>query len=127
MPQLNIKRTLKGLALAYLLESLVLYLGAGLTIYTMIIGKTTSLIADLALLGLLLGAALWLTFASKAILKGKRWGRSAGVFWQLIQIVIAFGTFEANWLAATAITLLSLAVLVTLFQKDVVQATLESN
>jgi hypothetical protein len=70
-----------------------------------------------------LGAALWLTFASKAIRQGKRWARSAGIFWQLMQITFAFGTYDFSVLLALAIALPSGAVLITLFTKDVAEAT----
>ena len=124
MPKLNIKRTLRGLSIAFILEALVLYLGAAWSIYAIFSGQGRDLVTDLSFVFILLMSALFLTLASRAILSGKRWARSAGVFWQLIQIFIAFGTYEASVLGAIAITLPSLAVLFTLFQKEVVQATL---
>jgi hypothetical protein len=122
----QIKTTLMGLAIAYLLEAIVLYVLTGITIWAMVSGEAKAILTDSALVVLTGGAALWLTFASRALLKQKRWARSAGVFWQLIQLTIAFGTFEANVIWGLAIALPSILVLITLFTKEVVQATSEN-
>jgi len=126
MPKSSVQRTLRGLAIAYLLEALVLYIATGASIWALITGDTTSVVTGAALSAICLGVALWLTSAARAITKGKRWARSAGIFWQLMQITISFGLFEVNLLAALAIALASGAVLITLFTKDVVAATGES-
>lgn len=123
MPKSSVQRTLKGLAIAYLLEALVLYVATGAAIWALFAGQTISLVTTLALAALTLGAALWLTSAARAIVKGKRWARTAGIFWQLMQITISFGTYDFSVLAALAIALPSGAVLITLFTKDVAEAT----
>jgi hypothetical protein len=126
MPKLNVSLTLKGLAVAYLLEAVVLYLATGATIAAMISGAAKAPVTDSAL-GVLTGAAaIWLTMAAKAITKNKRWARSAGVFWQLIQLTIALGTFEASVLGGLLIAVPSIAVLLTLFNKQIVAATQEN-
>jgi len=122
----QIKTTLMGLAIAYLLEAIVLYVLTGITLWAMVSGQAKAILTDSALVALTGGAALWLTFASRALLKQKRWARSAGVFWQLIQLTIAFGTFEANVIWGLAIAVPSILVLTTLFTKEVVQATSEN-
>ncbi len=118
-----VKITLMGLAIAYLLEAIVLYVLTGVTIWAMVSGDAKAILTDSALVVLTGGAAIWLTFASRAIRKHKRWARSAGVFWQLIQLTIALGTFEANVLWGLAIAVPSVLVLITLFTKEVVEAT----
>ena len=123
MPKSSVQRTLKGLAIAYLLEALVLYIATGAAIWALIVGNTISLATTLALAAFTLGVALWLTSAAKAITKGKRWARTAGIFWQLMQLTIAFGTYDVSVLGALAIALPTGAVLITLFTKDVVAAT----
>ena len=123
MPKSSVQRTLKGLAIAYLLEALVLYIATGAAIWALIVGNTISLVTTLALAAFTLGVALWLTSAAKAITKGKRWARTAGIFWQLMQLTIAFGTYDVSVLGALAIALPTAAVLITLFTKDVVAAT----
>lgn len=125
MPKLNLELTLKGLAVAYLLEALVMYVATGFIIWAMITGSATAILTD-SILALLTGlAAFWLTLAAKAILKRRRWARSAGVFWQLIQLTIAFGTFEVSVIAGLAIAVPSVLVLFVLFNRQIVEATTE--
>lgn len=125
MPKLNLELTLKGLAVAYLLEALVMYVATGVIIWAMITGSATAILTD-SILALLTGlAAVWLTLAAKAILKRRRWARSAGVFWQLIQLTIAFGTFEVSVIAGLAIAVPSVLVLFVLFNRQIVEATTE--
>ena len=126
MPKSSIQRTLKGLAIAYLLEAAVLYAATVATISALFVGETISVLTTLALAAIFLGVAIWLTAAAKAISKGKRWARSAGIFWQLIQIAVALGTIDYSILWALAMAIPSLAVLITLFNKDVVSATAEN-
>ncbi|MFZ4117429.1 MAG: hypothetical protein ACOYKO_02950 [Rhodoluna sp.] len=126
MPKSSVQRTLTGLAIALLLEALVLYIATGASIWALFTGDTTSVVTGAALAAMCLGVALWLTSAARAITKGKRWARSAGIFWQLMQITISFGLYEVNILAAVGVALASGAVLITLFTKDVVAATGQS-
>lgn len=126
MPKLNVEITLRGLAVAFLLEALVMYGASMVIIWAMISGAAKALATDAVLLLLTSAAAVWLTLAAKAILKRKRWARSAGVFWQLIQLTIAFGTLEASVLGGLAIAIPSVLVFFTLFNRQVVEATMES-
>jgi len=125
MGKFTIQTTLRALSVAYYLEALVLYIATTAIIWAMATSPTKALLTDSALVILTLGAAIWLTFAGRAILRGKRWARSAGIFWQLIQLAIASGTFEASLLYGYAIAIPSLALLFTLFTKTVVKATSE--
>lgn len=126
MPKLNIERTLRGLGIAFALEALVMYVATGFIIWAMATGAATAIATD-AVLALLTGSsAVWLSFAAKAIINRKRWARSAGVFWQLIQLTIAFGTLEASLIGGLAIAIPSVLVFFTLFNRQVVQATLDS-
>lgn len=127
MPKLNVALTLRGLAVAFFMEALVMYAATAVVIWAMISGEAKALLTDSALVVLTGAAAIWLTFASKGILKGERWARSAGVFWQLIQLTIAFGTLEASVLGGLAIAIPSMLVFVILFNKKIVEATSESN
>lgn len=91
------------------------------------------LITDAKLLGAMIAltviisaTAAFLVFVSRQLIFRKRWARSAAVFWQLIQIAIAWnsftgeatGYFFGSWLIATAIV-----SLVLLFNKTVVAIT----
>jgi len=126
MGKFNIQTTLRALSVAFFLEALVLFVATVAIIWGMTTSQAGALLTNSALVVLTLSAGVWLTFAGIAITKGKRWARSAGVFWQLIQIAIALGTFEASLLGGFAIALPSLAVLFTLFSSEVVKATSES-
>jgi len=126
MGKINIQTTLRAISVAFFLEALVLYVATVAIIWGMTTSQAGALLTNSALVVLTLSAGVWLTFAGIAITKGKRWARSAGVFWQLIQIAIALGTFEASLLGGFAIALPSLAVLFTLFSSEVVKATSES-
>ena len=126
MGKFKIQTTLRALSVAFFLEALVLFVATVAIIWGMTTSQAGALLTNSALVVLTLSAGVWLTFAGIAITKGKRWARSAGVFWQLIQIAIALGTFEASLLGGFAIALPSLAVLFTLFSSEVVKATSES-
>jgi len=126
MGKFTIKATLRALSIAFFLEALVLFVATGATLWAMTSSESKALLTDSALVIMTLGAAVWLSFAGIAITKGKRWARSAGIFWQLIQLSIALGTFEASLIGGFAIALPSLAVIFALFNPKVVQATSET-
>jgi len=126
MGKIKIQTTLRDISVAFFLEALVLFVATVAIIWGMTTSQAGALLTNSALVVLTLSAGVWLTFAGVAITKGKRWARSAGVFWQLIQLAIALGTFEASLLGGFAIALPSLVVLFTLFSSEVVKATSES-
>jgi hypothetical protein len=126
MGKFKIETTLRAISVAFFLEALVLFVATVAIVWGMTTSQAGALLTNSALVVLTLSAGVWLTFAGMAITKGKRWARSAGVFWQLIQLAIALGTFEASLLGGFAIALPSLAVLFTLFSSEVVKATSES-
>ena len=126
MGKIKIQTTLRAISVAFFLEALVLFVATVAIIWGMTTSQAGALLTNSALVVLTLSAGVWLTFAGIAITKGKRWARSAGVFWQLIQLAIALGTFEASLLVGFAIALPSLAVLFTLFSSEVVKATSEA-
>lgn len=123
MPKSSVQRTLRGLSIALFLEALVLYTASVAALWTLFSGGENSLITVGALAVITLGCAIWLTFVARAIPQGMRWARSAAIFWQLMQLTIAFGTYDVSVFGALAIALPTGAVLITLFTKDVVQAT----
>jgi hypothetical protein len=84
-----------------------------------------SLIAICVVVG---GTAAYLFFVARQLVFRKRWARSAAMFWQLIQIAIAWNSFTGEvtgyyfgvWLLATAFIGLHF-----LFNKSVVEQTTE--
>ena len=84
-----------------------------------------SLIAICVVVG---GTSAYLFFVARQLVFRKRWARSAAMFWQLIQIAIAWNSFTGEvigyyfgvWLLATAFI-----GLYFLFNKTVVEQTTE--
>jgi hypothetical protein len=82
--------------------------------------------AMIALCVVIGGTAAFLFFVARQLVFRKRWARSAAVFWQLIQIAIAWNSFTGEstgyffgvWLLTTAVVSLSL-----LFHPVVVEST----
>lgn len=92
-----------------------------------------ALVTDAKLVGTLIalcvvigGTAAFLFFVSRQLVYRKRWARSAAVFWQLIQIAIAWNSFTGEvlgyyfgvWLLFTAFV-----ALYFLFNRRVVELT----
>jgi hypothetical protein len=112
---------LEGAFLGFLGSQLLLALFAG---------ETQSFTTSLALLALVLAAAAWLIFVSIKLFAGRRWARSAAVFWQLVQLAVAsasfsgqFGSQAIGWL----LIIPSVFVMVLLFTKKVIAATSQTS
>ena len=89
-------------------------------------GKALMLSALLAQLALWLGAALWVGFTARRLYEGRPWARSAAVFWQLVQLAIAWGSFTgkyANWWIGGALIVTSLLVFVLVLSKQSLEHT----
>jgi hypothetical protein len=123
MPNPSVQKTLNILSAAYLVEALALYLAVAGAIMALFSDEPKSVPTLVALAAMALGAGLWMTFAAKGIRQGRRWARSAGIFWQLMLITVSFGIYEVSVLGALAIALPAGAVLITLFTKAVSEAT----
>ena len=123
MPKPSIQKTLNILSAAYLVEAIVLYLASVGAVMALFNDEPKSVPTLVALAVMALGAGLWMTFAAKEIRQGKRWARSAGIFWQLMLITVSFGIYEVSVIGALGIALPAGAVLITLFTKAVSDAT----
>ncbi len=91
-------------------------------------GDVRDLPTMLALVALGLGLATWVGFIIKALIAGRRWARSGALFWQLIQLTVAWGSFTgefANAAIGFGLILPSVTVIVLLFTKPVFDATQE--
>jgi hypothetical protein len=128
--------TLKArfLALAWQLRVAVLVIFAeALATSVVTVFFVVALVTDAKLVGTLIalcvvigGTAAFLFFVSRQLVYRKRWARSAAVFWQLIQIAIAWNSFTGEvlgyyfgvWLLVTAFV-----ALYFLFNKRVVELT----
>ena len=84
--------------------------------------------AMIALCVMMTGTAAFIFFVARQLIFIKRWARSAAVFWQLIQIAVAWNSFTGEvtgyffgaWLIIT-----SAIALYFLFTKVVIEATQE--
>jgi hypothetical protein len=128
--------TLKArfLALAWQLRVAVMVIFAeALATSVVTVFFVVALVTDAKLVGTLIalcvvigGTAAFLFFVSRQLVYRKRWARSAAVFWQLIQIAIAWNSFTGEvlgyffgvWLLVTAFV-----ALYFLFNKRVVELT----
>ena len=122
------------LALAWQLRVAVMVIFAeALATSVVAVFFVVALVTDAKLVGTLIalcvvigGTAAFLFFVSRQLVYRKRWARSAAVFWQLIQIAIAWNSFTGEvlgyyfgvWLLATAFV-----ALYFLFNKRVVELT----
>ena len=128
--------TLKArfLALAWQLRvAVVMIFAEALATSVVAVFFVVALVTDAKLVGTLIalcvvigGTAAFLFFVSRQLVYRKRWARSAAVFWQLIQIAIAWNSFTGEvlgyyfgvWLLVTAFV-----ALYFLFNKRVVELT----
>ena len=109
-----------GIEFAVLVALVVTYVVATLS------GEVKSQPTMLALAALGLILAVWLAFTIKALRDGRRWARNAAIFWQLVQLTVAWGSFTgqfANWGIGIGLILPSVAVIALLFEKSVFAAT----
>lgn len=89
-------------------------------------GETRSFVTSAALFALVAAASAWIIFVGFSLLKGKRWARSAAVFWQLVQLAVATGSFSGQFGSQAigwGLILPSVVGLGFLFSKKVVAAT----
>jgi O-antigen/teichoic acid export membrane protein len=122
------------LALAWQLRVAVMVIFAeALATSVVAVFFVVALVTDAKLVGTLIalcvvigGTSAFLFFVSRQLVYRKRWARSAAVFWQLIQIAIAWNSFTGEvlgyyfgvWLLVTAFV-----ALYFLFNRRVVELT----
>lgn len=110
----------EGLFVAYL---------AGVLGLGILEGQSRSFNTMIALFAMVAGAAALVIFVAISLWRSKRWARSAAFFWQLIQLAVATGSFSGqfgNQAIGWGLIIPSAIVIVTLFNKDVVAATMKS-
>ena len=110
------------------LEAAVVLGLAGLLLFEIISGASRSLSTAFALFAMVAAAGAFVAFIAVSLNRGKRWARSAALFWQLVQLSVASASFSgefANWMIGTALIVPSVSVLALIFRKSVVAATME--
>ena len=114
-------------ALLVALEGLFVGVLAARLGVALVSGDTKSLVTSVALFALVAAASAWVIFVAFNLFKGKRWARSGGVFWQLVQLAVATGSFSGQFGSQAigwALITPSVLVLALLFSKKVVAATM---
>lgn len=109
------------------LEGLVLAYFAAQLLVGILLGESRSLPTTLSLFAIVALTAAAVLFFAYGLLQGKRWARSAALFWQLIQLAIASGSFTGQFgsnAIGWSLIIPSVTVLVLLFTKKVVAATM---
>lgn len=89
-------------------------------------GNVLNIYAEIFLIVLAAGATAWVLNFTRGLLMKKRWARSAAFFWQLLQGVIGAGALAEsgnNRVFGIFLVVLSAAVVVLLFNKQVVSET----
>ncbi len=110
------------------LEAATLAVVAIILLIEILSGKTESFVAAISLFALVAGFAAWVSGIAVNLFNGRRWARSAAMFWQLIQVAIASGSFTGQFGSQAigwAILAPSVLGLYFVFRNDVVNATLE--
>lgn len=101
---------------------------AAILLFEILAGASRSFNTAIALFAMVAGAGAFVAFIAVSLFRGKRWARSAALFWQLVQLSVATGSFTGqfgNWLIGTALIVPSMVVAILIFRKDVVAATME--
>jgi hypothetical protein len=121
---MSIKRPIQ-FNVALVIAGLETVLSAALTsffLWGLLTGQSKVITAVAMLTALFAGTTAFLAAASFALYNLKRWGRSAIIFWQLIQISLGYGTMDgklANYPLAIAIFAVSGVAFIMLLTKPV--------
>jgi hypothetical protein len=103
------------------LESLAV---AVFLVNALMIGQFRSVAADLTLVALFAGSAVWVGFTAYRLREGLRWARSSAIFWQTAQLFIASQSFTGrggNPLIGAFLVITGVAVLALMFSKPVLK------
>jgi hypothetical protein len=117
---------LKAILAVLAIELLVLIAIVITYVVATLSGEVKSLPTMLALTTLGLILAAWLVFVIKALWEGRRWARNGAIFWQLVQLAVAWGSFTgefANAAIGVGLIVPSIFVIALLFEKSVFAAT----
>ena len=108
------------------LESVALVAVAGYLVVELLVARPDSVATAIALLLLDLLAAVWVGTMAIHALRGRSWIRSGAITWQILQIAIGIGSFQAPFSRPDVGWLLILpaaAVIILLFTPSVIAAT----
>lgn len=121
-------RALTAIIAVILLEAIVVLGLATILLVEILAGASRSFSTAIALFAMVAAAGAFVAFIAVSLARGKRWARSAALFWQLVQLSVASGSFTGqfgNWMIGTALIVPSMVVAILIFRKEVVAATME--
>ena len=114
------------IGIVFIEGSVLAYFAAQLLV-GIFLGQSRSLATAVSLFAIVAGVSAAVLFFAYGLFQGKRWARSAALFWQLIQLSIAAGSFSGQFGSQAigwSLIIPSVIVLVLLFTKPVVAATM---
>ena len=114
------------LIVLFALEALALWTLSAWWTFELLTTTPNSVGGSLALLALTVIAAVWVSAITVGALRRRPWIRGAAVTWQLVQVMIAIGSFQGIYARPDigwALLLPSIIVLVLVFNPRVVAAT----
>lgn len=91
-------------------------------------GESRAFTTAIALFAMVAAATAWLFYVAFSLTRAKRWARSAALFWQLVMLAIASGSFTGQFGSQAigwALVAPAAVVLILIFTKPVVESTLE--
>lgn len=107
-------------------EAVALTGAAVFLLWELIVDVPTSYATAVAILVITVIAAVWLTAVTVGLWRGRGWARGGAMFWQLVQLAIALGSFQGvfarpdiGWFLVVPAVL----VIVLLFARPVVRST----
>lgn len=107
-------------------EALALAGAAVFLLWELAVDEPTSYATAVAILVLAAVAAVWLAAVTLGLWRGRGWARGGALFWQLVQLAIALGSFQGvfarpdiGWLLVVP----SVLVIALLFARSVVRST----
>lgn len=107
-------------------EALLLAGAAGFLLYELLVEVPVSYASAVALLVIAALAAVGLVTITIGMWRGRSWSRGAALFWQLVQIAIAVGSFQGAFARADIgwfLLVPAILVIVLLFARSVMFAT----
>ncbi len=117
---------LVALAAVLFVEAALLGLLAGFLVYELVTEVPASLGSAIGILVLVVIAAGWLVAVGVGALHAKPWVRAAALTWQVLQLAVAFGSFQGlfarddiGWI----LLIPAVVVIVLLFSRSVMTAT----
>jgi hypothetical protein len=133
MPMKNLKKLPTGLltviVVVALEASVLAYFGIELGL-GILAGESRAFTTAVALFAMVAAASAWLFYVAFSLTRSKRWARSAALFWQLVMLAIASGSFTGQFGSQAigwALVAPAVLVLALVFTKPVVEATLEGS